>query len=307
MIDFHSHLLPGTDDGPIDVEESILMARSLADFGFKTVCCTPHSIKGYYEHTPQHIREATMMLQADLDNADVELELWPGMEYCLDECFIDLIDDLQPLGETRLILCEAPQQANPGIVLDSLEMIIGRGYIPLIAHPERSDFFYEKIMARGSLDAGREQQETEPEEKPLELVASNQDPKPQKQSLLQKLNPFVRKNSKLRIQNSKLPNNSSLIAHRSALSLPSECLFQANLGSFTGFYGSQPQRRAYDLIKLGAYTCFASDLHDNRSARQVLKRDKMEANPLLRQLASWDGKINPTVSEGTTGAQIDLF
>ena len=70
MIDFHSHILPAFDDGAVTVDESIVMAKALADFGYKTVCCTPHCIKGTYDLTPQKVRETTMMLQADLDNAD---------------------------------------------------------------------------------------------------------------------------------------------------------------------------------------------------------------------------------------------
>lgn len=49
FIDFHSHLLPGLDDGSADECESLEMARILSDFGFSTVHCTPHQMKGSYE------------------------------------------------------------------------------------------------------------------------------------------------------------------------------------------------------------------------------------------------------------------
>ena len=98
MIDYHCHILPAIDDGAVSIDESIAMAKSLSDFGYKTVCCTPHCIKGYYDITPQKVREATLMLQADLDNADIPLELWPGMEYMLDEYFSEHADDLLPLA-----------------------------------------------------------------------------------------------------------------------------------------------------------------------------------------------------------------
>ena len=134
MIDFHSHILPGLDDGAVTIDESIAMSKALELFGYKTVCCTPHCIKGYYELTPKRVREATLMLQADLDNADILLELWPGMEYMLDECFAEFADDLLPLGDTRLVLCEAPQRAHPEIVQEGLELIIEKGFVPLVAH-----------------------------------------------------------------------------------------------------------------------------------------------------------------------------
>ena len=122
MIDFHTHILPALDDGAITVDDSIVMAKSLAAFGYTSVCCTPHCIKGYYDLTPQQVREATLMLQADLDNEGVQLDLWPGMEYMLDEYFHAFAEDLLPLGNTKLVLCEAPPQAHPGFVQEGLEI-----------------------------------------------------------------------------------------------------------------------------------------------------------------------------------------
>ena len=155
MIDFHSHLLPALDDGAITVDDSIAMARALAAFGYKAVCCTPHCIKGYYELAPKQVREATLILQADLDNEGIQLELWPGMEYMLDECFSEFAEDLLPLGDTKLVLCEAPPQAHPLFVQEGLELIAEKGFVPLVAHPERTQFFYDKITQHVASNASR--------------------------------------------------------------------------------------------------------------------------------------------------------
>ena len=85
-------------------------------------------------------------------------------------------------------------------------------------------------------------------------------------------------------------------------------LFQANLGSFTGYYGEDVQRRAYDLLKQGVYTALASDLHDGASAAKVLVQSKFETNPLLKKLAEWDGMVQPSVDAEKIGAgQGELF
>ena len=269
MIDFHCHILPGLDDGAATIDDSIAMAKVLADFGYTTVCCTPHCIKGYYDITPQKVREATLMLQADLDNADIRLELWPGMEYMLDECFAEFVDDLQPLGDTRLILCEAPQQAHPGVVLKSLELIIDRGYVPLIAHPERTRYFYEMLTKSDA-----------PEEKCEVLSETPTGAK--ENSFLRRL--FAPRASRFVPQR----DNVSTVLQKK---LPEGILFQANFGSFSGFYGEAIQRRAYELLKLGVFSAVASDLHDGGSAETVLIRDKIENNPLLNKIAEYDGVV----------------
>ncbi|MDT8443623.1 MAG: CpsB/CapC family capsule biosynthesis tyrosine phosphatase [Desulfuromonadales bacterium] len=283
MIDFHSHILPAIDDGAVSIDESIAMAQALTAFGYQSVCCTPHCIKGYYDLTPQKVREATLRLQADLDNADICLELWPGMEYMLDECFAEFADDLLPLGDTRLILCEAPQQAHSGIVQESLKLIIEKGFVPLVAHPERIQYFYEMLQPS---DAGRE---------------ANIEEKPQKtKSILQKLWPFA----------SRVPRLSSWDFDVPSIEPPEGVIFQANLGSFTGFYGELVQRRAYEFLKRGVYSALASDLHDGNSAVKILVGDKFDTNPLLKKLSEWDGITkNPGKNEngGFGTGQGELF
>jgi len=295
MIDFHSHILPGIDDGAIAVDDSITMAKALSAFGYKNVCCTPHCIKGYYDLTPQRVREATLMLQADLDSADIHLELWPGMEYMLDECFAEYAENLLPLGDTKLVLCEAPQQAHPGFVQEGLELIIAKGFVPLIAHPERTEYFYEILLVQGEGNRRGMQGEG------LRVKGETFNPEPliqnPKKSFFKRM--FSKNNSKPRTLNPEPLTNSSF---------PEQCLFQANLGSFTDYYGESVQRRAYKLLKQGVYTALASDLHDGSSASKVLAYDKFETNPLLKKLADWDGVSPPVVPKAKAGGgQGELF
>ncbi|MDT8441095.1 MAG: CpsB/CapC family capsule biosynthesis tyrosine phosphatase [Desulfuromonadales bacterium] len=267
MIDFHCHLLPALDDGACTVDESIAMATRLVDFGFRTVCCTPHYIKGYYDNSRERVREATLMLQADLDQAGIALQLWPGMEYMLDDCFAGYQGELRTLGATRLVLCEAPQNADPEIVAEGLRAVRARHLVPLLAHPERTPILFQALAAGDQLDrpaASPSPHGTLPESRGSGL-----------KSLLNRFLP-----------SSPLPTTTTTVRP----DLPLEgVLFHANLGSFAGYYGPDVQRRAYQLLKADAYTALASDLHDAVSAPKILLRDKLGHNPLLARLAAWSG------------------
>ena len=56
MIDWHSHILPGIDDGPAEIGQSLAMASALSVAGFTTVYCTPHLIRGCYEAGNDEVR-----------------------------------------------------------------------------------------------------------------------------------------------------------------------------------------------------------------------------------------------------------
>lgn len=268
MIDFHCHLLPGLDDGACSADESIAMAARLAEFGFTTVCCTPHYIKGYYDISRERVREATLMLQADLDQAGIALQLWPGMEYMLDDFFAGYQGELRTLGPTRLVLCEAPQNADPEIVAQGLREIRARGLTPLLAHPERTPVLLAALNSALN--------------HPAEPASSCSAYGPDR--------PAGRGAGLKGLLTRLLPSVSPPVEATARLSLPLDgVLFHANLGSFAGYYGPEVQRRAYELLKAGIYTALASDLHDLASASKVLLREKLEHNPLLGRLAGWDG------------------
>lgn len=141
MIDWHCHLLPGVDDGSKNLAESLAMGRILADAGFTEVCCTPHCLHGVYDNTPEIVQQTTAALQKAFQKEDIPLRLHPGMEYYLDEMFLKKLDDLQPLGNSRLVLVEAPQQASPEILKNTLFQLLRRNWVPVMAHPERCTIF----------------------------------------------------------------------------------------------------------------------------------------------------------------------
>ncbi len=137
MIDCHCHLLFGLDDGPETLDEALSMARILSRYGFSVVHCTPHCISGLYENTPAIVRDRLTCLQQALVRAEIPIRLKPGMEYYLDGRFSVQLSDAQPLGESRLLLVEAPAWAGGEMIVDNIRQIVARGFVPLFAHPER--------------------------------------------------------------------------------------------------------------------------------------------------------------------------
>lgn len=305
MIDFHCHLLPGLDDGPQSVDESLEMARALVAFGFREVHCTPHCIAGQYETSPVEVREAVRKLQARFDLEKIALTLRTGMEYYLDEYFARFAANLLPLGESRLVLCEAPPQAPPELVGEMASLIVVQGHIPLLAHPERSEPVWQILEEDMVRDARYAEQKNRYEvcgtryaENPEPQTASHE---PSLPNLLQRLFPFLCRKPRAANPEPCAVNPKPRTANREPHTefLPSETLFQANLGSFVGYYGPLAQRRAYELLKRGVYGCFASDLHEARGATELLEqaREKLDFNPVLRKL----GDFQPPQGQGGDG------
>jgi tyrosine-protein phosphatase YwqE len=68
MIDWHSHLLPGVDDGPEDIEQSVAIAAALAAGGFTEVYSTPHLVRGCHEAGNDEVLRGVAKLQERLDS-----------------------------------------------------------------------------------------------------------------------------------------------------------------------------------------------------------------------------------------------
>ncbi|WP_043957472.1 CpsB/CapC family capsule biosynthesis tyrosine phosphatase, partial [Lysobacter sp. A03] len=75
MLDLHCHILPGIDDGAVDLDMALDMARIAAADGIREIACSPHIYPGMYENDAAGIRAAVAALQAELDLRDIPLRL----------------------------------------------------------------------------------------------------------------------------------------------------------------------------------------------------------------------------------------
>jgi len=149
FVDYHSHLLPAVDDGSVDVSDSIEMARALVGFGFATVHCTPHLIKGGFENPPEQVKQATRSLQRVLNEAGVALRLVPGTEHYLDEFFPERIPGALTVGSTRYLLVEVPFRSGAELIPAMVTRLRSNGLLPLFAHPERCSMFQPQARDEG--------------------------------------------------------------------------------------------------------------------------------------------------------------
>ncbi len=143
MIDLHSHILPGLDDGARTQDESLAMARDWVASGVTTVACTPHS----EPHIPKSsLAMAVDRLQGALDAADIRLRLVLGIEVFLEPDMAVLIERefAFTLGGTRYMLVELPFEVWPPHTEQTLFALQLRGITPILAHPER----YRAVQAR---------------------------------------------------------------------------------------------------------------------------------------------------------------
>lgn len=134
--DWHSHILPGVDDGVRTMEESLEILRLYEGLGVKTVWLTPHIMEDIPNTTAQ-LRERFAELQAAYFGP-VTLHL--AAENMLDNLFEERLErnDLLPIGENGDHLLVETSYFNPPMGLhDILLRIKTKGYYPILAHPER--------------------------------------------------------------------------------------------------------------------------------------------------------------------------
>lgn len=139
MIDLHSHILPGIDDGAKTLADSLEMARIAVADGIHTMACTPHIYPGMYMNDGPGIQRAIVHLQNELDNAGIALKLVAGADVHL---VPDVLEGLRSgrvptLNGSRYFLLE-PSHTTPPLHFEaSVFQLILAGYTPIITHPER--------------------------------------------------------------------------------------------------------------------------------------------------------------------------
>jgi len=142
VIDLHSHVLPGLDDGAQTLDDSIALARAAADAGTSILAATPH-IRVDHPFDVARVRPAVQELNTTLEAAGIALEVVSGGEVAMSS-FFDLSDDELTsvcLGDGRSLLVESPYTPANDLLERVLLEARARGMRPLLAHPERSPCF----------------------------------------------------------------------------------------------------------------------------------------------------------------------
>jgi protein-tyrosine phosphatase len=135
MIDIHSHLLPGVDDGSPSVEVSVGVLERFARDGVGLVVCTPHLNASDAKRAPH--REYREIFDRLVAGAPPKPQLRLGWEIMLDTPGIDLTAPYLSLGGAAAVLVEFPRTGVPVRSTDELRRIRASGVVPVLAHPER--------------------------------------------------------------------------------------------------------------------------------------------------------------------------
>lgn len=135
MIDLHTHLLPGVDDGSRTMENSLRVLERMRAEGVTDVACTPHLDASRADQAPF---EAYAALLTELRaKAPPGLRLHKGFEIMLDKPGADLTDPRLALGDSKAVLVEFPREPLGQHSTDDLMQLRASGVVPVIAHPER--------------------------------------------------------------------------------------------------------------------------------------------------------------------------
>jgi protein-tyrosine phosphatase len=135
MIDIHTHLLPGVDDGSPSVEASVPVLERFREAGVEVVICTPHLMASAAGRAPyeRHVEILEMLRVA----APAVPELRLGWEIMLDGPGFDLRDGRLSLGGSSAVLVEFPMMTIPPRADDEIFRLRTSGVVPVLAHPER--------------------------------------------------------------------------------------------------------------------------------------------------------------------------
>lgn len=142
MIDIHSHILPGVDDGSDSLKTSLKMLETARVGGTTDIIATPHVVEVNGALKWQVIKEKVAMLQREADSAGIEIKIHPGAEVQLSFDILKYIlsePDMYGLAESRYILIELPMHQYPVNLPEMIYELQLAGRIPVLAHPERQN------------------------------------------------------------------------------------------------------------------------------------------------------------------------
>ena len=149
MIDLHSHILPGLDDGARDLDDAVQIARAAVADGTRMIAATPH-VREDYPTTSDAMENGVAELRAVLAREEIELVLLPGGEVALEQFERLGPDDLHRFGlggNPSYLLVETPYYDWPLPFSDIVFRLASAGITAVIAHPERNVAVQEN-MAR---------------------------------------------------------------------------------------------------------------------------------------------------------------
>lgn len=140
MIDIHNHLLMGLDDGAQSFEDTIRLLQQAKEQGITGIVVTPHHLHPKYNNKFSDVKSKLNQLKQHQQILDFGIDLYVGQEIRIKDQVLDDIEQqfIQGINHSRYILIEFPSNSIPNYTKNLLYEIQNKGFIPIIAHPERN-------------------------------------------------------------------------------------------------------------------------------------------------------------------------
>lgn len=143
--DIHCHILPAIDDGSRDVSLSLELMERMKSWGIKRIIATPHVTQASFENTPEIVAKSFGELKNAMEVAGCVMDVINSAEYRIDEFFVEQIEkqQLMPMPNNYLLVENSFIQ-EPWDLDKILFDLKVKGYKPILAHPERYYYYYNK-------------------------------------------------------------------------------------------------------------------------------------------------------------------
>lgn len=143
LVDIHSHILPGIDDGAKNISESSELLLRLNKIGFSKCIVTPHTMPEIWDNTAKGITESFENTKLNLEKPLDKMLHGVASEYMINETFLERLQT-EPLLTLKdnYVLIEMSYMNPPLALKEIIFEIQLKGYQPVLAHPERYSFYH---------------------------------------------------------------------------------------------------------------------------------------------------------------------
>ena len=143
FVDIHSHILPGIDDGAKNIEESLRLISEMQKLGFSKITATPHTYPGIYDNKKNDIKKSFESIKNYIPK---NMEITYASEYLIETSLIKKIKNNSLLTiKNNYVLVEMSYLAGPLNLYEIIFELKVNGYLPVLAHPERYSFLFNRI------------------------------------------------------------------------------------------------------------------------------------------------------------------
>lgn len=146
MIDMHSHILFGVDDGPKTIENTMRILEQAVSEGITDIISTSHAFNPHFHVSREEIEGQITLLTDVIKAADYPITLHTGQEVRICEDLVQRVEkgEALTLASSRYLLLELPTQSVPVYTVNIIQSLLEKEIIPIIAHPERNRAIAEK-------------------------------------------------------------------------------------------------------------------------------------------------------------------